>query len=773
SDDDGINDVTECPGGIPCRDTDDDGIPDYMDDDDDNDGRPTVSEGPDRDTDNDGTPDYRDPDDDGDGFNTIDEGNGDSDDDGIPDYLDPSAGDSDEDGVPDGAECPDGVPCRDTDSDGTPDYLDEDDDGDGIPTRDEDANRDGNPATDDTDGDDIPDYLDRDDDNDGVPSSGEGTGDRDGDGIPDYLDPDDSNDAGEPDGSGDSDDDGLSDRQECPTGLPCRDTDGDGIPDYLDEDDDGDGIPTDYEDRNGNGDATDDDTDSDGTPDYRDPDDDGDGIPTNDEGTGDRDFDGVPDYLDPSTGDEDGDGIGDAIECPAYVLCWDTDGDGIPNYKDPDDDNDGILTKDEDANGDGDPRNDDVNENGVPDYLDPESNQAPGNIANALPSGQVSAALPALGSMSFAWMLLALGLVFVRKRTVLKAVLPTAMLAAAVVPAQAGLVTAKDVYVGAGLGLSRLTPGTSGSSWDNIDNGGFGLPLYAGYRASDDLSLELQYNMLGSATLKDGNSGVEEDFSYSVMGAFAHWYPWQTSWDGEDTVQAYLEIGMGAISTKSDVDYIKESTSSITFGIGVEYLFRETWGLRASAQSFSRDAHLFALSLEKRFGKPKPKPKPKPAPVIVREPEPVIEPVSIMRDSDGDGVVDEIDDCPGTPGGMQVNHRGCSVLDARLEGVYFASGSANLTAGSLQILDEVVETLKNYPRARVEIGAYTDSVGDAGGNQRLSEKRAKSVMQYLIDMGVSPVRLEAKGYGEEDPIASNDTAAGRAQNRRVEIRLID
>ncbi len=858
SDNDGINDVTECPSGVPCRDTDGDGSPDYADDDDDNDGRSTLEEGPDRDTDGDGTPDNRDPDDDGDGFDTIDEGSGDSDGDGIPDYLDPSAGDSDNDGVPDGAECPDGVPCRDTDGNGVPDYLDEDDDGDGVPTVDEDLGGDGNPTNDDTDGDGIPDYLDRDDDEDGLPTLDEGNNDRDGDGIPDYLDPDDANLGGTTDGSGDSDRDGVSDRIECPLGVPCRDSDSDGTPDYLSPDDDGDGIPTIDEDRNGDGNPLNDDTDNDFRPDYRDPDDDGDGIPTSEENEGDSDFDGIPDYLDPSSGDSDRDGISDAIECPGLILCWDTDGDDLPNFRDPDDDGDGVPTEFEDADGDGNPRNDDtdndgipdyldtdddndgtltgdeggagdIDNDGIPDYLDPDSNNAagmpdgsgdsdgdgisdreecgtgsrcadtngdgtpdymqiaeaadadlaPGLVEDLVPGkGEVSASLPALGSMTVLWSLLSLPLVLLRRShrskllaTGVALLLGTGLISA---KAQAGF-DYDETYAGASIGLSRLTPSTSDSVYNNEDESGTGFGLFAGYRLEDDLSLELQYSDLGEAVLKDGTTDEEASFGYSVLGAMLHWYPWQTSWNGKDTLNAYLEAGLVSVSTDSSVDYNKEASMSLGLGVGIEYSFADTWAARISGQTFTRDAHYLGLSFMKRFGSTAPVPVKRPVvkPAPVAKPKPIAAPVVIMADSDNDGIVDDIDDCPDTPDGMSVNHRGCSVLDARLDGVYFASGSSELTTGATRVLDQVIDTLFDYPDARIEIGAYTDSLGAAAANQRLSERRANAVMQYLIDMGVRPTRLEARGYGEEDPIASNDTPQGRAQNRRVEIRVIN
>lgn len=137
-------------------------------------------------------------------------------------------------------------------------------------------------------------------------------------------------------------------------------------------------------------------------------------------------------------------------------------------------------------------------------------------------------------------------------------------------------------------------------------------------------------------------------------------------------------------------------------------------------------------------------------------------------DSDNDGVPDYRDQCPGTPAGAAVNSLGCP--DALvLEGVNFEFDSARLTTDAQQVLRVVAERLVNNPNVRVSIEGHTDSRGSAGYNKRLSQSRAESVAAYLNQLGVSADRMMATGYGEERPVASNDTAAGRAENRRVEL----
>jgi OOP family OmpA-OmpF porin len=153
-------------------------------------------------------------------------------------------------------------------------------------------------------------------------------------------------------------------------------------------------------------------------------------------------------------------------------------------------------------------------------------------------------------------------------------------------------------------------------------------------------------------------------------------------------------------------------------------------------------------------------------------------------DSDNDGVYDGLDLCPGTPSGKTVDAHGCpepakvpAMFEGKnklvLEGVNFETNSAKLTSGSLETLDRVGQTLKDWPDVKVEIGGHTDSTGGEGHNLSLSTARAESVRNYLVKRGVDPSRLVAKGYGESSPIADNGTAEGRAKNRRVELTRID
>ena len=188
------------------------------------------------------------------------------------------------------------------------------------------------------------------------------------------------------------------------------------------------------------------------------------------------------------------------------------------------------------------------------------------------------------------------------------------------------------------------------------------------------------------------------------------------------------------------------------------------------------------------------------------EPRAQVEPVELAPtpvDSDGDGVTDDRDRCPGTPPGVEVDQYGCELdsdgdgvpnskdkcpdtkpgvavdrdgcevqIVIELPNVNFEFDRSNLLPESTAILDRAVGLLSEHSGLKVEVAGHTDSRGAEDYNERLSDARAKVVYEYLIANGIDAERLTWRGYGESMPIDSNETDEGRAENRRTELRIL-
>ena len=149
-----------------------------------------------------------------------------------------------------------------------------------------------------------------------------------------------------------------------------------------------------------------------------------------------------------------------------------------------------------------------------------------------------------------------------------------------------------------------------------------------------------------------------------------------------------------------------------------------------------------------------------------------IDPCSL--DSDGDGVGDCEDKCPDTRAGAKVDAKGCEIIEDLVLHVtadHFDFDKSDLKPAMMDQLDEVLAKVEASPGdERLRIIGHTDSIGTDSYNQGLSERRANSVADYLIQKGFPASKLSVSGMGESEPVADNSTRAGRAMNRRVEIK---
>lgn len=364
---------------------------------------------------------------------------------------------------------------------------------------------------------------------------------------------------------------------------------------------------------------------------------------------------------------------------------------------------------------------------------------------------------------------------FINKKTLLAAFLAPALVAGAAYAAEPGF------YLGASGGQTTVDQDASDLGIDTnnarvndfkIDDSDTGWKAFVGYQFLPWLGLEAGYVDFGGAS--DG---------YNIRGQDVKLQADLTGWDG--FLVGTLPIGpvdlfakVGAIDLTLDGDLQvngnkssnSESDTQLAYGVGAAYNFgKGHWGLRAEAEGFDDnevdDFYFLSAGITYRFFSDKVEPVAA-APVAVAPAK--------CSDKDGDGVCDTADQCPNTPPNTRVGPGGCD-CDYTLQ-LQFAFDSAKLSAGDMAQLDKLVPVLTN-PKVGFIAGTvvgHTDSVGDAKYNIGLSNRRAEAVANYLKAQGVNlGSRFALKGMGEADPIASNDTEAGRAENRRVVISRTD
>lgn len=324
-----------------------------------------------------------------------------------------------------------------------------------------------------------------------------------------------------------------------------------------------------------------------------------------------------------------------------------------------------------------------------------------------------------------------------------------------------------------------LTPMVGGYVFEgdqNLDNDEtYGLALGYSFSSRWESEAVLNFTDTGAET---GGGGDVEVYVYH-LDALCHFVP-------EGPAVPYLALGLGGISfdgggDENDDDFI------VDYGLGLKYFFAEDFALRGDVRhviAFEDPDHnlIYTLGLTWQLGGAK-------APV----------PTERERDSDGDGVPDRRDQCPDTPKGVPVDRNGCP-LDSDEDGVPdYRDKCPNTRKG--EFVDEEGCTLKltlhiNFDLDKAEIKpefkpdleraarfikkyedvpyilieGHTDWLGEEDYNQKLSERRAAAVRQYLIEnYPIDPKRLVTRGYGESRPAADNSTSEGRYQNRRVEI----
>ncbi len=343
-------------------------------------------------------------------------------------------------------------------------------------------------------------------------------------------------------------------------------------------------------------------------------------------------------------------------------------------------------------------------------------------------------------------------------------------------------------YVGGSLGQSNMNP-EGGNTWKTSDDNDIAKKLYIGKNVSDQLSLEAFWADFGDAKLTS-NSNAQGSVNYNAIGAnIVYKVPYKIA-----GLHPIGKLGVAKFNNKDkgEVNSTQKHMLTIFGGVGAEYDLSENLKLRSEFEYYDTDINQFAVGVNwtpqprrhsfiARQKQPLPVvkketqivyvpkekvvpvyiPQPAPKPVIIREPAP--KPVIIREPAPKPIIIHKAAPKPQ----YKIVHKTLA------GGSHFASGSAQLTFDGKDALNRLSQDLRNkkFSIKSIQITGHTDSVGSEQANQILSYNRANTVANYLASRGINRGLIHTQGRGESQPIASNKTKYGRAQNRRVEIAI--
>lgn len=325
------------------------------------------------------------------------------------------------------------------------------------------------------------------------------------------------------------------------------------------------------------------------------------------------------------------------------------------------------------------------------------------------------------------------------------------LLTAGVVAAAMTMTAQADVPLTLNLGVGQW-------SFDsNLDMEDHATPILgAEWALNNNWALELMYAEDDTDTV---STNLKTEIKSWSLGALRY--------AGEsESVRPYVGFGMGELAFERGAwDNVQ---TAVNAAAGFRFMLTDRLGARLEARAIhtldNDDTNvLISAGLNYFFGDTSPKAAPVAAPVA-------------RVDSDGDGVYDDEDQCPGTAAGVRVDSFGCPLPVAQVASiklnVNFATNSAAVTERYFSDIAELAAFLNRFSDVDVMIEGHTDNTGAEAYNQKLSQRRAQAVADVLVnEHGIDRSRLQAQGFGESAPVASNDTAEGRAANRRVMATL--
>jgi OOP family OmpA-OmpF porin len=340
-------------------------------------------------------------------------------------------------------------------------------------------------------------------------------------------------------------------------------------------------------------------------------------------------------------------------------------------------------------------------------------------------------------------------------------------------------------YVGGSIGQSNMHP-DGGNTWKTTDSTDMAKKLYVGKDVSPQIGLEAFWADFGDAKLTS-NVKAHGSVNYKAIGAnIVYKAPYKIA-----GVQPIGKLGVAKFSNsdKGEVSSKQKHMLTILGGVGAEYDISDKLKLRAEYEYYDKDinqfnigvnwspqsrGHSFIAKQQRPAPAPKepniiyvPQPAPKPItiekPIFIEKPVFIEKPIIVHQPAPKPVIIHQ----PAPTPRYKTVHKTLS------GGSHFASGSARLTFDGKDALNRLAQDLRNQRLAlkSIQIIGHTDSIGSNQSNNALSFNRANTVANYLASRGINRGVIHTQGMGESQPIASNKTKYGRAQNRRVEIAI--
>lgn len=337
-----------------------------------------------------------------------------------------------------------------------------------------------------------------------------------------------------------------------------------------------------------------------------------------------------------------------------------------------------------------------------------------------------------------------------------------------------------DVYVGAGLGQSSLTPYHLTSQDYTIDErSNAAWKFTAGFDVNDYVSLEGYYSDLGRSNISSDTLG-DGKIDYRMAGADVLLYYWSEGEKREpNSLSLYAKAGFNHTNTHhSDHVEVNKDVRKAFAGLGAEVYLENHFSVRFEFESYNADASLLSLNLVKRFGFNSSKKEF----VAMVETLPVTEAgpkiaflMPVVIDSDLDGVLDDEDQCPDTGSGVAIDEFGCDDLKAIVNGLVsqleFDVNSDNLTQASQVSLDHIVEILTVETAMDIQVMVNAESLGIKGSTEDLPASRAAVVVLYLTEHGIADDRVSVIASNRKNAVEKADSTTAGAQISLVEFIL--